>query len=105
MNTRMKIKKGDSVVIIAGKDKGKKGKVLDVRAQVRRIVVEGIALRKKHQRARKAGQHGEVITLPSAIDVSNVMIFCSHCSKGVRTGFQITGDEKKRVCRICSNTI
>ncbi len=105
MKARIKIKKGDSVVVIAGKDRGKKGKVLDVKAQVHRLVVEGVALRKKHQRARKAGQHGEVVTLPSAIDVSNVMIFCSHCGKGVRTGFQVTETTKNRVCRVCGNTI
>ena len=101
----MKIKKGDTVVVIAGKDRGKKGKVLDVRSETRRIVVEGVALRKKHQRARKAGQHGEIVTFPGSIDVSNVMVFCSHCGKGVRLGYKIADDAKSRVCRVCGNSV
>lgn len=101
----MKIKKGDVVVVISGKDRGTKSKVLDVNTPTHRIVVDGVALRKKHQRARKSGQHGEVVTLPSAIDVSNVMIFCSHCGKGVRVGYRVTDAVKTRVCRTCGNTL
>ena len=102
----MKIKKGDTVQIISGKDRGKSGKVLRAFPKPEKIIVEGIALRKKHQRPRKQGQKGEVVSLPSPIHASNAMIFCSHCGRGVRAGYQVSGDGKKiRICKKCKNEI
>ena len=109
----MKIKKGDTVKIISGKDRGKSGKVLRAFPKPEKIIVEGIALRKKHQRPRRQGQKGEVVSLPSLIHVSNALIFCSHCGRGVRAGYQILegglpgskAGKKMRVCKKCKNEI
>ena len=104
---KMKIKKNDTVVVISGKDRGKNGKVLRALSDTNRILVENVGLHKKNQRPRKSGQKGEVISMPSTIHVSNVMLYCSHCGKGVRTGSQVSanGKEKVRVCKTCKSAI
>jgi len=100
-----KIKKNDAVVVISGKNRGKHGKVLQVFPQTHKVVVEGVALKKRHRRPKRSGQKGEIVTLPSPIDISNIMLFCPHCSRGVRTGYLIeqASGRKNRVCRKCKN--
>ncbi len=106
MIPKIKIKKGDAVLIISGKDKGKQGKVLDVFPRAGKIVIEGIALHKKHQRPRKSGQKGEVVSMPAPIHISQAMLFCPNCAKGVRTGRRLDEAGKKtRICRTCKNEI
>ena len=102
-----KIKKNDIVVVISGKDRGKRGKVVDVLRAANRVVVEAVAMKKKHQRAKRAGQKGEAIMMPSPLHVSNVMLFCQHCGKGTRPSFSASSDnsEKLRICRKCKNKI
>jgi len=101
-----KLKKGDSVVIISGKDKGKNAKVLKVFPDREKILVEGVAIKKTHRRPRKSGQKGEVVSAPSPIHISNVMIYCGHCGKGVRVGYQSLDDGKKvRICKKCRNEV
>ena len=105
---RLKIKKNDTVVVISGKDRGKRGKVIDVFPAKNKIVIEGVAFKKKHQRPRRSGQKGEVVTLPSPIDASNAMLYCSHCARGVRVGFVVEKEgvgSKRRVCKKCKNDI
>jgi len=97
----MKIKKGDTVLIISGKDRGRKGKVLESFPKESRILVEGINLRKKHQRPRRAGEKGQIITLPAPIDISNVKLICSKCGKPTRVGFKIVESKKFRICKKC----
>jgi len=97
----MKIKKGDTVLIISGKDRGRKGKVLGSFPKENRILVEGINLRKKHQRPRRAGEKGQIITLPAPIDISNVKLICSKCGKPTRVGFKIVEGKKFRICKKC----
>lgn len=102
----MKLKRGDIVEIISGKDRGKRGKVLTALPKSEKIIVEGVALRKKHQRPRKAGQKGEVINFPSPIHASNVLVLCARCGRGVRTGLKILEDGRKvRICKKCKNEI
>jgi len=101
----MRIKKGDTVKIISGKDRGKQGKVLKVFSKSEKILVEGIFLRKKHQRPKKQGQKGEVVTLPTPFHVSNAMLFCKNCGKGSRAGYKFSGDIKIRICKRCKNEI
>lgn len=101
----MKIKKGDSIIIISGKDRGKQSKVLRVFPKTEKILAEGAALRKKHQRPRKQGQKGEVVTLPTPFHVSNAMLFCKNCGKGSRVGYQILSGKKVRICKKCKNEI
>ena len=101
----MRIKKGDIVKIISGKDRGKQGKVLKVFLKNEKILAEGINLRKKHQRPKKQGQKGEVVTLPTPFHVSNAMLFCKNCGKGTRAGYKISGGVKTRICKRCKNEI
>jgi len=101
----MKIKKDDQVVIISGKDKGRKGKVIEALPKEDRIVIENINLRKKHSRAKKSGEKGQIVELPMPMPVSNVKIICPKCSKAVRVGYRIEGKKKHRVCKKCNQEI
>ncbi|HNW96765.1 MAG TPA: 50S ribosomal protein L24 [Candidatus Paceibacterota bacterium] len=102
---KVKIKKGDEVMMLAGKDKGKKGKILTVIRKNNRVVVDGLNLVKKNRRPKKQGEKGEIISMPRAVDISNVALFCSRCNKGVRVGYRLSGDKKIRICRKCQETI
>ena len=104
-NIKFKIRKGDEVTVIAGKDRGKSGKVLHVFPAANKILVEGIFIRKKHQRPRKAGQKGEVVSLPTPIHASNVLVMCKNCGKGSRVGWSVVGDKKVRACKRCKKEI
>ena len=101
----MKIKKGDTVLIISGKDRGKKGKVLKVFPKERKILVEGVNLVKKHQKPRREGEKGQIIQLPKPIDVSNAKLICPKCAKATRVGYKITEKQKFRVCKKCGQEI
>lgn len=101
-----KIKKGDTVQVISGDDAGKKGKVLRVLPKVRRAVVEGINLVKKHRRKTQQDQQGGVVSLESPLSISSIMIFCKHCNRPVKIGFIILKDgTKSRVCKICKEAV
>ncbi|MGI6335119.1 MAG: 50S ribosomal protein L24 [Minisyncoccales bacterium] len=97
----MKIKKNDQVLIIAGNDKGKKGKVLRSLPSKDKVVVEGIALVKKHVKPRKSGQKGQIVSVPRAISISNVNLICSKCGKPTRVGYKIIDSKKYRICKKC----
>ena len=88
-------------MVIAGKDRGRKGKVLRSLPKETKIVVEGINIRKKHMRAKKSGEKGQVIEMPAALSVSNVKIVCGKCGKPVRVGYRIEGEKKLRICKKC----
>ena len=95
----MKIKKGDQVEIIAGKDRGKRGKVIQVLATESRVVVEGANLVKRHRKPRKEGEKGERIERPAPLHVSNVMLVCPEAGKPTRIGYRIEGGEKVRISK------
>ena len=102
----MKIKKGDTVLIISGKDKNKKGKILEAFSGERKILVEGVNLMKKHQKPKKTGEKGQIIQLPKPIDASNAKLICSKCGKPTRIGYKIISDSKNqtlknRICKKC----
>ena len=106
----MKIRKGDTVLIISGKDRARKGKVLEVSPKKGKILVEGINLRKKHQRPKKTGEKGQIITLPAPLDVSSVKLICPRCGKATRTGYKIISNIKNqkskiRICKKCGQEI
>ncbi|PIP17377.1 MAG: 50S ribosomal protein L24 [Candidatus Portnoybacteria bacterium CG23_combo_of_CG06-09_8_20_14_all_37_13] len=94
----MKIKKNDIVLIISGKDKGRKGKVIKASPKTNKIVVEGLNIIKKHVRPKKQGEKGQRIDLPAPLDISNVKLICPKCKSPVR----IT---KKRICKKCQNQV
>jgi large subunit ribosomal protein L24 len=101
----MKIKKGDQVLIISGKDKGRKGKVIKAFPKEERVSVEGINIRKKHVRPKKSGEKGQIIQTPAPLHISNVKAICSKCGKAVRIGYKIEGDKKHRICKKCRQEI
>ena len=108
----MNIKKGDNVVMLTGKDRTKQGKILLVARGIGkgglekiRVVVEGLNMIKRHQRARKQGQKGQIISKESTVDISNVQIVCPKCGKPTRVGRKIIGDQKVRVCKKCDSEL
>ena len=101
----MKVKKGDLVLITAGKDKGRTGKITKSFPKELKILVEGINLKKKHVRPKKEGEKGQVVDIPAALDISNVKIICSKCGKATRVGYTVEKDIKKRICKKCKQEI
>lgn len=97
----MKIKKGDNVLVIAGKDKGKTGKILKAFPKEMKILVEGVNFRKKHARPKKEGEKGQTVEVSSPINVSNVKIICPKCGKAARIGYKKEKDRKLRICKKC----
>ena len=95
----MKIRKGDEVQVLAGKDVGKTGVVTRVINAADRVIVDGVNMVKKHQRATKATMQGGIIDKEMPIHVSNVGILCGKCKKATRIGYRFDGDNKIRVCR------
>ena len=101
----MKIKKGDTVLIISGKDRGKKAKVLEVFPKEKRVIAEGVNIRKKHVKPKRSGEKGQIVQLPGSIDISNIKFICSKCGKATRVGFKIIEKKKFRVCKKCGQEI
>lgn len=101
----MRIKKNDTIKIIAGKDRGKQGKVLKIFPQQDRILVEGANLYKKHVRPTRQGEKGQVVEVPRPLHVSNAMFVCPKCGKPSRLGSDLTGAKKARACRICRSVV
>jgi large subunit ribosomal protein L24 len=103
---KFKIKKNDLVMVVAGRDRGKTGKVMRVLPEHGRVVVERLNLVKRHSKARGAQSPGGIIEKEAALDISNVMIFCDRCNAPVRVGIKAAADNTKaRVCRRCGETI
>ena len=102
----MKIRKNDTVQVMAGKDRGKRGKVRFAYPKKNRVLVEGINFIKKHSRARGQVKQAGIIDLEAPIDVSNVMLLCGKCNRPTRVGFTFLEDGRKvRVCRKCKEVI
>ena len=101
----MRIKKGDNVLIISGKDRGKTGKVLRAFPKESKVLVEGVNLKKKHRRPKRSGEKGQVVQIASGISSSNVKLICPKCSKATRVGYKITEGKKYRVCKKCESEI
>lgn len=102
----MEIRKNDSVMVIAGKERGKTGKVLRVLPDKDRVIVERLNMVKRHSKPRGPQQPGGVIEKEAAIHASNIMIMCDKCNAPVRIGHKILGDDKKiRICRRCNEAL
>ncbi|WP_352419130.1 50S ribosomal protein L24 [Proteiniborus sp.] len=102
----MHVKKGDTVVVISGKDKGKKGKVLAAIPKDNRVIVEGINMLTKHKKPNQQLQQGGIIHQEGPIHVSNVMLYCNKDKTGVRVGHKfLENGEKVRVCRKCGEVL
>ena len=101
----MKIKKDDKVIVLSGKDKGKIGKVISADPKNGKVIVEGVNVATKHQKAKKQGQDGGIIKVETPIYVSKVQLVCNACGKGVRAGYKFVDGKKVRVCRKCGAEI
>jgi large subunit ribosomal protein L24 len=101
----MKIKKNDNVIMLQGKDRGKRGKVLFVLPESGRVIVEGLNMIKKHQRAKKQGQKGQIVHKERAVDISNIQVVCTKCGKPTKIGYQFNGENKARICKKCKGEI
>ena len=102
----MKIRKNDTVLVIAGKDKGKKGKVRFAYPDNERVLIEGINFIKRHTKPMHQARQAGIIQREAPLNVSSVMLLCSKCSKPTRVGFRFLEDGKKvRVCRVCHEVI
>lgn len=105
----MKIKKGDTVLVISGKYKGKTGKVLKTFPKEGKVLVEGVNLVKKHFRPRSGREKGQIIEIPKPLPVSKLKFICPSCKKATRLGYKISREKDKklkvRVCKKCKTEI
>ncbi len=102
----MKIRKNDTVLVIAGKDKGKKGKVRFAHPKDERVLVEGVNFIKRHARAKGSAKQAGIIDLEAPLHISNVMLLCNKCNHSTRIGMRFLEDGRKvRICRSCREVI
>lgn len=106
MIKKVHVKKDDTVVVISGNDKGKKGKVLGVSPKEGKVIVQGVHLVKKHVKPRRQGEAGGIVEAEGAIYASKVQLYCEKCGKGVRANYKTLDDGKKvRVCAKCGENL
>ncbi len=104
--SKIHVKTGDTVVIISGRDKGEKGKVIAVSPKEKKVIVEGRNMVSKHVKPKKAGQEGGIVQAESAIYACKVQPYCKNCKKPVRVGHNILANGKKeRVCKKCGEAL
>lgn len=101
----MKVKKGDLVKVIAGKDKGKEGKVLRVIPKENKVIVENVRIVKRHQRPTQRLREGGIIEREAPIHPSNVMVICPSCNKPTRIGYRFMEEKKVRFCKKCGEIV
>jgi len=101
----MKIKKGDKIKVISGKDRGKTAVVIKAFPRESKILAEGVFLVKKHRKPKKSGEKGERITIPRPFNVSNAQLICPKCGKATRVGYRVLADKKFRICKKCQAEI
>jgi len=102
----IRIRKGDEVEVLAGKDRGKRGTVQEVHPTERRVTVAGVNIVKRHTKPNpQRNVKGGIIEQPASLDVSKVMLVCPHCGKPTRIGHRIQDGDKERFCRSCGEAI
>ncbi len=101
----MKLKKGDLVKIVLGKDKGKEGKIEKVLSKLGRVLVEGVNQYKRHLKARSQSQSSEIVTITKPLPLGSVALICPRCKSLTRVGFRLEKSGKIRVCRKCNKEI
>lgn len=102
---KSRIKQGDTVRILLGKDRGKKAKVMAVLPSQGRILVEGVNMVKKHTRPRRSGEKGQRVLVAAPMQTSNVQLICSACKKGTRIGIKREDGQRQRICKKCEAEI
>jgi large subunit ribosomal protein L24 len=101
----MKLKKGDSVKVVRGKDKGKTGKIDRVFPKINKVLVNGVNLYKRHLKARSQTKPSEIVTLTKPLPEENVILICPKCHKETRVGYRIEKKVKSRICKKCDAEI
>ena len=97
----MNIRKDDTVIVLSGKDKGKKGKVLSANPKAEKVVVEGVNVASHHRKPRKQGEEGGILKIETPIYACKVQVVCPKCGKATRVAHKIEGDKKVRICKKC----
>ena len=105
IQTAPSIRKGDTVQIITGREKGKTGKILMVQRANNRVVIEKLNLVKRHTKPTQKSPQGGIVEKEGSISYSNVLLLCPKCNRGVRTGVKFQGDKKLRICKKCGESI
>ena len=101
----MKIKKGDTVKVLSGNDKGKTGEVLEVIPKQDKVIVKEVNVRKKHVKARKQGEESGILSVECAIPSAKVNVVCPKCGKATKVGYSTEKDKKVRVCKKCGTKL
>ena len=101
----MNIKKNDTVIVLSGKDKGVKGKVLVAQPAENKVIVEGVNVATCHTKPRRQGEAGGIVKRETPIRSCKVALFCDKCGKGVRVGYKVEDGKKTRICRKCGAEI
>ena len=101
---KVHVKKGDTVIILSGKDKNKKGKVLEVSPTERKVIIEGCNMVTKHVKPRRMGEPGGIVKAEAPLYACKVMLVCPKCGKGTRLAHKVEGDSKMRMCKHCGET-
>ena len=105
MNKQVHVKRDDTVIVISGDDKGKKGKVLEVSPKEGKVIVEGINIVTKHAKPRRQGETGGIVKVEGALYADKVQLYCEKCVKGVRAKHKIVDGKKVRVCAKCGENL
>jgi len=105
MNKQVHVKRDDTVIVISGDDKGKKGKVLEVSPKEGKVIVEGINIVTKHAKPRRQGETGGIVKVEGAMYADKVQLYCNKCGKGVRAAAKIVDGKKVRVCAKCGENL
>lgn len=102
----MKIKKNDNVLVIKGKDRNKTGKVVGILPEKGKVVVGGVNMTKRHQKPKRSGQKGQILSVEAPLRIENLMLICPKCGKPARVGYKkMENGEKVRICKKCDQEI
>lgn len=102
--TNLHVKKGDTVVLLSGKDKGKQGKVIAASPKEQKIIVEGVNIVTKHVKPRKQGEMGGIVKVEGPFYACKAMLVCPKCNKPTRIAHKVSADKKERACKACGAT-
>ncbi len=106
MPSNLRIRKGDEVVVIAGRDRGKRGKVQEVDGPSGKVIVAGVNIGKRHTKPNPTkNQKGGIVDQPMGLAMGKVMVICPHCSEATRVGHRMDEDTKERICKRCGEPI
>jgi len=101
----MKLKKNDQIIVLYGKDKGRKGKIEKIFPKTNKVLVPGVNVYKKHMKPQGEGRPGGIIDKVFPLPVANVELLCPKCNQKTRVGYQVTKGEKQRICKKCGSTL